>query len=360
MRIGWMFGGPEKELTGVNIAINETIKELLRLDSHNQYYAIDENYLNLPVIQTNIMRCQDFWLKNKNLEMLTACNDIQILHSFFDSFHAVTYDCKKIITIHDLIPLVHPEWHWARDYFDGPMRASARMADVILADSQYTKKEVVKYYNIPEEKIKVVYFGCNSELLNQEQNMSVVDKYGLGEGYILSVSTLEPRKNLRGLIKAFEAYKERHIHSKIKLVLTGKMGWDESFQTFLKSMGRVVDDIVITGYVDACTLAGLYKNAIAMAYVSYYEGFGLPVLEAYNMGTAVIASDQTSIPEAGGDAAFYCNPYDKESIVNAIEQAVENETLRNEKIEKGFSHAQKFSYKNAAENILKIYSSLGA
>ena len=92
MRIGWIFGGPEKELTGVNIAINETIKELLRLDSHNQYYAIDENYLNLPVIQTNIMRCQDFWLKNKNLEILTACNDIQILHSFFDSFHAVTYN----------------------------------------------------------------------------------------------------------------------------------------------------------------------------------------------------------------------------------------------------------------------------
>ena len=133
------------------------------------------------------------------------------------------------------------------------------------------------------------------------------------------------------------------------------MGWDIGFEDFLSDLGGIRNDIILTGYVSNEVLSCLYRDAIAFAYISFYEGFGLPILEAMSFGKAVICSDQSSMPEVGGDAVEYCNPYDIESIMNAMESIIDNDNYRKCLEGRAVVQANKFSYKRTAEEILRIY-----
>lgn len=359
MNIGFAYAIKEDKVAGINRVIMETVKELLKNDSENNYYSVEDNYLNLPIESP---RCISLSKNNIDCRNIVCyLKEIDILHSFYHSFDTVKYKCKKILTIHDLIPFIHPEWFEKEQtyiYFRDSIKRSAEMSDVVIAMSEATKNDIVSYYNIPSEKIKVVYSGLFSSLNFETTEKRIINNFSLWEGYILSVCTIEPRKNLKGLIKGFIGFKKLYPKSRLKLVLAGRQGWDMELKSFVANLDSYKDDIVFTGYLEDEDLSELYVNALAVAYVSFFEGFGLPVLEAMAAGKAVICSNTSSLPEVGGEAVLYCDPYKTDSITHAIEKLVNNDGLRHRLEKKAAERAGIFSYRKTAKEILKIYKSL--
>lgn len=353
-----MFGTPEKEPVGVNNVIRDIGAAILEQDKSNEYFALESNYLHFPIKSITDVKMNEGVWEGKRKGLLAEIYGIDVIYSFFNPIHEIRCESKKIFMVHDLIPLIHPEWHSAYDFFNGPIRQSCEVADKIVAVSEATKRDIVSCYNIAPEKVRVIYHGVSKTLDFENANQDVCKQYELYDGYILSVCTLEPRKNLRGLIEAFTQFRESNKNSRTKLVLTGKAGWDTEFRNYVESLGSIKRDIILTGFVSDYTLAGLYKYATAVAYVSFYEGFGLPVLEAMAAGKAVISSNTSSMPEVGGDAVIYCDPYKIESIAEALEKVVKNEKLRKEYEIKAKKQAQKFSYEFSAKENIELLKEL--
>jgi len=356
MKIGFKFAQPEKHIVGVNSAIYEYASHVIRNDYKNDYYALENNYLRFPIKQLTPSFMDNVQLL-KPVDYSNFINvKLDLVHSWYNPIHNNKLKAAKIITMYDLIALIYPDMlPGLYDTFAKDFRKSCNVADKIIAISESTKADIINFYGIREEKIDVVYCGLSSKIKFDYKEDISTEKYNLQEGYILSVCTLEPRKNIRGLVKGFIRFKEEHRFSKIKLVLVGKAGWDRDFQKFLLDQGRYNKDIVITGYVDDRTLSSLYLNALAVAYVSFYEGFGLPVLEAMASGCAVLCSNTSSMPEVGGDAVHYCNPADLDSISSGLCELIENDEYREQLAVKALIRSKLFTYDKAADQILDIY-----
>ena len=355
MDIGILAQMKERNLTGISKLIVGTIQEIMKVDDKNRYFFLgEERTLPIKLNKINILFDNNEQIK---MDYMLYTHPLNIVHSFCRPFSFSNRGCGKILTINDLRPLTHPEWgaKQAREYFDGPIRKTAIEADVILAISEYTKKDIIEYYHVPEEKVKVVYCGLYPENVFNGKAKALNRSDIISGNYILSVCAIDKNKNQEGTIRAFALFKQRNRECNLKLVLVGPIRNAEMFQGVLKEFPDVRKDIIYTGYVSDEELVWLYHNAYAFMYASYYEGFGLPILEALSTGCAVICSNATSMPEVGGDAVEYCNPYSVETIVDAIENVVLNESRRVELQEKALIQAQKFSYKRAAEETLEIY-----
>lgn len=355
MDIGILSQIKEKNIDGINRSTVEMIKALQKIDSENTYYFLGKtDWLKLPLDEINII---PDYRKQIDLNYLLFCNKLDIVHSHFRPFKFNSkIKCAKIITIHDLIPMVNREWSGIYGLLDGPIRKTAEEADVIITDSESTKRDIINYYNIPESKIEVVYLGIYEKEIIDESNIAENIKRLKSVPYILAVSTMRPYKNTLGLVKAFKIYKDMHPQSELKLVLTGKADQSTLVGKEIIEQVKGQKDIIITGYVSENELNWLYREAFAFAMVSLYEGFGLPVLEALSFGKAVICSDTSSLPELGGEAVEYCDPYDIESIVDAIEIVADNDVRRRQLEEKAIAQAAKFSYEKAAKQTLNIYN----
>jgi len=265
-------------------------------------------------------------------------------------FISLSKNIKKIVVAHDLSFLVNSDWFslkrklWhktigAKRYF--------KTADSIVAVSENTKRDLVDFYNISEEKIKVIYPGIKEV---KPQEIGILKKFDLPAKFIFYLGTIEPRKNVLGIIKAFEAWKNNSkIADDYFLVLAGARGWlsgdvwkaiaDSPFKNKIKYLGYVAEEDKFA----------LYHSASLFLYPSFYEGFGLPPLEAMSCGVPVIASANSSFPEVLGDAAFLVNPYDLNDIANGIEEVLSNQTFRELLIKKGEERVEKFSWQKAAE-----------
>lgn len=354
MNIGILPLAKQKELSGIYRMTVEEIKGLQNIDRHNNYFFVgNSSWLNLD------LPCIPM-LDNKggtiNLNYLTAANHIDVVHSFFRPFHINNkIKCKKIITISDLTPIVVSYFsnQFLTDYFDGPIRKCAMESDFIVAISEYTKKDIIEVFGIPEEKIKVIYLGLYGEhsiLESEEGSMISVT----GEDFILTVSDMNPRKNHKGLVDAFCIYKEENPSSTLKLVCAGSANV-ERVKSILEDHKKYAEDILFTDHVNNKQLNWLYRKSKAVIYPSFFEGFGLPVLEALAFKKAVITSNVTSLPEVGGDAVEYCDPYDIESIANSITRVVENDKYRKSLEDRALGQASKFSYEKAAGELLDLY-----
>ena len=368
MRIGWMYITPEENPTGINRLIKGTCSQILEQDQNNDYYSIDNNYLKLPVkepfgldLKFNHTRrpLGEFQLSyemSQLFDMRDYCSGgMNIIHSYFRPFITLRNRCPKILTVYDLIPSIHPEWAAGKEFYDTLLRASAEQADQVIAISEYTKSDLINYYNIKENKIQVIYPGLDSRLDFKNTDKSLLASYPCDDGYILSICSLAHHKNMPGIIKGFTIFKQMNPKSKIKLFLVGQPIPGNELDEYIIASGSVKEDIIITGYVDDRTLSALYKYAIGIIYLSFYEGFGLPVLEAMAAGKPVISSNTTSMPEVGGDAVMYCNPYKNEEIAETIELMVQNEQKRLDCEKKGLERAKMFSYKKAAQETLELY-----
>jgi glycosyltransferase involved in cell wall biosynthesis len=269
--------------------------------------------------------------------------------------------CKSVLTIHDILFESHPEFfpevHRRLLKFFIPF--SAKRADRIISVSEFTKKQIMKYYRVPEERITVIYEGASDKFVpirDKELIKPVLEKYGIKKKYILFVGRIEPRKNIVGLLNAFVYIKSKGTRDSC-LVIVGNQ--DKIFQENelfhkIKEL-QLESDVVFTGGVSNDDLPVLYNGAEVLVYPAFAEGFGLPVLEAMACGTPVITSNTTSLPEVVGDAAILVNPYAFEEIGESLDRLLSNQGLRRELSEKGLQRAKLFSWEKTAEETIEVY-----
>lgn len=240
-------------------------------------------------------------------------------------------------------------------YFPRYAKGATRVATV----SEYSKKDIANTYGIPEEKIDVVYNGSHSNYhpYGDEADQATRAQYTQGKSYFIFISTILKRKNLAHLLTAFDKVRERHD---MKLVVVGaRVWWQDELKEAFNRM-KHADDVIFLGRADAEALSRLLSAATALVYPSYFEGFGIPILESFYAETPVITSNVTSMPEVAGDAAILIDPADSESIASAMNRLRENEGLRKELIEKGREQRTKFSWEQTGrllwESMMKTLS----
>lgn len=288
-----------------------------------------------------------------------------------------SFKAKKIVTFHDLSFERYGDFFSAKQIFwhnfVNPKKL-AKEAHLIIAVSESTKYDLMEIYGIPADKIKVIYSGIfkkdqkpsNDKLMGQaktkDQNddlkiKKIKEKYNLPDNYILYLGTIEPRKNIIGLIKALEALKKNYslFATRYSLVIAGSKGWlcEDIFRAAKNSICKA--DIIFTGFVADEDKACLYNLASLFVYPSFYEGFGFPPLEAMSNGAPVITSDCSSLPEVAGGAALMVNPYDISQMARAMSEVLGNKKLADAMAEKGRKQAEKFSWEKCARETLDVF-----
>jgi glycosyltransferase involved in cell wall biosynthesis len=266
--------------------------------------------------------------------------------------------CPSLVTVHDLGYLHFPKSHpWLqRLYLNLSSRWNARAATHLLADSQATSADLVRHYGVPPSKITVAYPGTE-ESLGPVQDLDAIQaakaRHSISGDYFLYLGTLQPRKNLRRLVKAFAQFATHHSPLAIQLVLAGKRGWlyDDLFRQVRE---RGLEDCVhFPGYIAEEDKAALLSGAVAFLFPSLYEGFGMPVLEAQACGCPVITSTTSSLPEVAGDGALLVDPQDTVAIASAMQRVATEPELCDELIERGFANMGRFSWENCAQTVLE-------
>lgn len=277
-----------------------------------------------------------------------------------DGFLALGANCKQLPVIHDINFLHYPKdlkWltgKYYNYYFPKYAKAATRIATV----SEFSKNEIMTHYNIPENKIDVVYNGINSffKPIDEAARKKTKALFSKGKNYFVNVGSLHPRKNIPNLIKAFGLFK-KETESDMNLVLAGPGFWGlEEINEALEQSG-IKDEIIFTGRLSNEDLSLVLGSAMALTFVPYYEGFGIPLIEAMEAEVPIITSNVSSLPEVAGNSALLVNPFDTTDIKNAMLKIYYNTTVRNELIQKGRIQKQNFSWDKSAqllwESILK-------
>lgn len=353
---------------GIGTYTHNLINNFNRIDTTNKYYLIHYAQTNIDIYENNkeilierfsLPRGAGYiWRFIQTPLKLKFTKELDLVHDPYE-IGALSFKMpfKKVITIHDLTPTLFP--HTFRSIMVVLHKLlfprTLKTADKIIADSKNTKKDLINYFNVPEEKIRVILLAADEKFkpLNKEGIKEVKQNYNLNFSFILYVGTLEPRKNIPSLIKAFYKLKRKNIN--YKLVITGKKGrkYKEIFETIDKL--NLQKDVIFTGYVSDEDLPALYKAADLFVYPSLYEGFGLPPLEAMACGTPVITSNTSSLPEVVGDAGIMVNPYDVDGLADAMYEVLTNDELREDMIKKGLERAKMFSWEKCAKETLDVY-----
>jgi len=268
-----------------------------------------------------------------------------------DGYLSLRTRVPQLAVIHDINFVHRPDdlpWLIAK-YYNYFFPKFARIAKRIATVSFYSKEDIARSFKIDYDKIDVVYDGINQifEPLLEKEKTGIRKKYTGGTEYFLFVGALHPRKNVSGLLKAFDDFKSETTNN-IKLMIVGgemhKTG--DIFETF-KNM-RFKNDVVFTGRVSTDELHDIFGAALALTFVPFFEGFGIPIVEAMSAGVPVICSNTTSIPEVGGNAVIYADPMKIDQISDAMIKLANDKDLRKELIEKGFEQKNKFSWDETA------------
>ena len=268
-----------------------------------------------------------------------------------DGYLSLRTKVPQLAVIHDINFVHRPEdlpWLIAR-YYNYFFPKFAQIAKRIATVSFYSKEDIARSFKISYDKIDVVYDGINQifEPLSETEKTEIRNKYTRGAGYFLFVGALHPRKNVSGLLQAFDTFKSETTNN-IKLMIVGgemhKTG--DIFETY-ENM-KFKNDVIFTGRVTTGELHDIFGAALALAFVPFFEGFGIPVVEAMSAGVPVICSNTTSMPEVGGDAVVYADPMKIDQITDAMIKLADDQQLRKNLVEKGFKQKNKFSWDETA------------
>jgi glycosyltransferase involved in cell wall biosynthesis len=269
--------------------------------------------------------------------------------------------CPVVATIHDLSfeHLPHTFKRRSRMQLRLTVRHTARTAAHLIASSEYSRRDLIETYQIPPDKVSTTPLAASTSFApvrDEGEIGRVRSLYGLEGDYILAVGSIQPRKNLIRLFAAYAALRRTRPHAKLpRLVLVGKRAWlYEETLSAIEGQG-IASDVIFTGYVPESDLPALYTEALCFVYPSYFEGFGLPPLEAMQCGAPVIAGDRTSLPEVVGDAGLLVDPFDENAIARAIAQMIDDPGLRAELRRKGLKRARLFNWHETARQTLQIY-----
>ncbi len=278
------------------------------------------------------------WSRSARVPVERIVGALDVFH-FSDWMYPPQRHGLRATTIHDLVPLRHPEWVEPETVrMHGPKyEHAARTCDGIFVNSRFTGREVVELLGVPEERVRVAYPGIDP-LFRPDGEAA-----DLGGPYLLAVGTLEPRKNLPALVAAFALLRQRR--PELTLALAGLEGWEER--------PLEAEGVRLLGFVSDAELARLYRGAAAFAYPSRFEGFGMPVVEALASGVPAVVSSHASLNEAGGDATIRVDPEDTTAFAEALDRAVEEPRGR------GLAHASRFTWRACGEAVLAGYLQAG-
>ena len=363
--------------SGIGRYAENLIRELAKIDKKNQYII----FLQKRKIKSEIRNPK--FETNHNLQILNSKNckiietdapiysikeqsnfwrtvvkqKLDIMH--FTHFNVpVLYRRPYVVTIHDLTPLYFPgkkrKSILEKKAYKFVLKNALKRAQKIIAVSKFTKSDILKNFPfINDKKIEVIYEGAGATAAVKLKTKILNSKFLIPNSYLLYVGVWREHKNILGLIRAFEKLKKT-----TKLVIVGKPDpyYREVEEAAEKS--KFKKDIILTGYVSDEKLDTIYQNATAFVFPSFYEGFGLPPLEAMAKNVPVLSSNTSSLPEILGDAALYFNPRDEKDMVDKIKKILDDKKLRNDLIEKGKKRVLKYSWKECAEKTLRVYNSL--
>lgn len=367
MRIGIITDAIDDGAAGIGTYVRNLVEKLIKLDKKNEYYLIhgkkseDKFYKQFR----GNKRVYEVIIPIKKILFGREVRKIVYMPKILERYNLdVVHETaqtgpffrkskfKKIVTIHDLVPLIYPRAHsyLVHMHHKFGLPVMLRNVDKIIAVSKNTKKDIEKIFKIPSSKIKIIYEAPNIEFsspTSQSKIINIKDRYGLKD-YFFVVGSIEPRKNLERIIKAFnELYKTKNI----QLVIATKKGWKN--KKILRLVKRSKGVIVVYNISNE-ELRALYSGAKATIFVSLYEGFGLPILESMACGCPVITSNVSSMPEVANNAAILVNPLKDEKIVDAMENILDKRIAK-KLIIAGFKNIKRFSWKKAAKETLKVY-----
>jgi len=272
-----------------------------------------------------------------------------------DSWISLKTKVKTVTVFHDLNYEHNPLYIkpvLQRKYCLHYSRKFAKRADRIATVSEFTKKDLVMLYGIDPDKIDVVYNGCNEQFGECDDIKKAVIRHEFtgGSEYFIYVGAIHERKNICNMFKAFDLFKTE-TGSDVKLLMVGKKMWSDNIFEIAYEQMRHKDSVIFTGRLSNEKLAEAMSASVALLYVSFFEGFGIPILEAFGAKTAVITSNLSSMPEVAGDAALLVNPYSFEQIADAMTKLSGDDRLRNSLIERGNLQIQKFSWDKTADKL---------
>jgi glycosyltransferase involved in cell wall biosynthesis len=356
----------QNKLEGIGRFANETLKIITNKHPEHQFvFIFDRKYTDEFIFSDNVIPVVCFpparhpilwyfffeWSVPAILRKYKA--DL-----FFspDGWLSLRTPVKSIPVIHDLNFFHFPEFiprhiqHYYNYFFPRYIKKARRIATV----SEFSKNDIISLFNYNKDHIDVVYNGASEVFkpLTPEDQAAIRKKFSQNCPYFLYVGLIHPRKNLNNLILAFKGFKQE-VSSNMKLLIVGSLKWwtDENQQTLEKSDFK--QDIIFTGRIPDNDLVKITASALSLVYVSHFEGFGIPVLEAMYCDTPVIASGTSSLPEVGGDAVLYADPSSVDSIKSAMITMYSNSGLRKDFIERGRKHREKFTWEKTADLLWK-------
>jgi glycosyltransferase involved in cell wall biosynthesis len=353
---------------GVAVYTYELIRHLLEIDHINQYVLMRFGPGLLDIYSHP--RVRSVFLPITRLKMfqfgselpyfqLAKRMNLDVLHypnQFGGAF--LPLSVKRIATLHDLTPLMFPQMHtplrvWVYRLLSG---WSLRRCHRVLVDSKSVERELIRRRLAKPDKVTVIPLGVDECFKPGCWDKSFLCRRRLTDRYILSVGVLEPRKNHRLLFEILKRLDEQNIEA--SLVIVGRVGWKWTNPLNLPQYAHLRPKVQIISDVTQEELVKFYQHAAVFVYPSYYEGFGLPVLEAMACGAPVIASSTSALPEVGGDAALYANPYSEGEFFAQVVRVLSEEILRKNLITKGLNRVREFSWRRTAEATLDVYRSV--
>ncbi|MBN2087015.1 glycosyltransferase family 4 protein [Candidatus Peregrinibacteria bacterium] len=370
MRIAFDIRGIEGDRGGKGIWTANVLKSILNNDRENEYYLFtnkdwENKYRHLPnVFVVRIWGKGPYWHWRFYMSMIKNKVDVLIAtESYIVPYIHNVEKLKVALVVHDLVAFKSPAKHQKRATFIEKLtlKGAVKKSKWIFTVSEYTKKDLVEKY--PKfrlsEKITVVYAGIRDAFLRKVDPNRIIEvqrRYNLDPDYMMMAGTLEPRKNITGALEAYSLISPFN-QQRYRFVIAGKKGW------YYKKIFQKVKDLKLVGrvkfleYIPDEDLAVLMQGARIFLFPSFYEGFGLPILEAMANGVPVLASRVSSIPELGVDAIHYADPHEPVDIADGITQLLDNEEYCKSLREKGFQQIKKYSWGRTANLILEAIKS---
>ena len=364
MNIGLITYPIEKSPAGVGTYTYNLVKNIIRIDSNNHYYLLHyepnpdpiyrqneilyKHYRNLPVMFS------DSWYLTRNPDKF------DIVHRFAPGGFLTNIKSRRVVTVYDLFmykayPFNRKVKVFLARYFN---RSSIKKADAVVTISEFSKQEIVNTFNVSADKVHVLYCGPGHIYPETKADKDLLHrKYDVCNDFILFVSTIEPRKNLLSLIKAFEILKDRYA-IKEDLIIVGKKGWDcDPTLNYIES-SHCRSFIHLTGFVPDSDLSAFYRNASLFVYPSFMEGFGIPPLEAMQCGCPVLTSNTSSLPEVVRYPEMMFDPNDNNEIAVKSIAILKDSNTRANNIELGSKNIRRFSWRESAKKMIDIYNSI--
>jgi glycosyltransferase involved in cell wall biosynthesis len=361
MRIGFDARLIYYQQAGIGQYILQLVQSLARIETRHELWVFRSRKAPPLPLPAHIHQAK-LWTPSHHRFESTALS-AELMGKRLDLLHSPDFippfggRFRSVITIHDLNFIHFPEFLTPKStrYYEQIYRAVER-ADHVIVDSNWTKNDVIQELNVAAERITTIHLAADSvyrPITDRQEIRHTMVRYGLPSDFIIFVGTLEPRKNIPSLLKALY-----HLHSKgydIHLAIVGRKGWlyEDVFETLTEL--KLTDFVHFLENVPNQDLARLYNAAQCLVLPSYFEGFGLPPLEAMACGTPVVVSDRASLPEVVGDAGLLIDPTSPQDQSRAIAQILDSETLRKALRQKGLIRANKFSWTKAAHQTMAVY-----